>query len=541
MRMYRLGKLARTSALPFALCLAPVLVFAIGVWIIPEKGTAASVGSTRHTWFESMYEAGSKRISSVVGPSSSPSGSKVWERHEAETRAAVAEKPKNAESENSKEQLIRRADELAKEKLKRDYGVENPVDLVAESRMPANLTSDQKRAMEQEMTQVLPRVPEYDKRLSTYIAYRRELAQIVDTVAEIRQRGSKPRVIIAADAPAAPEKVDVVHHNPFAPSRIPQPSIARMAIVPPQTEQAYMKELGELWPAIVNGPPEELNLAVPRLNDLLNKLYADSLTVGDVEAETKIVKDFPTAERFVTEHVTKMLRVARLITELGYHEQLDPGGTGSEQTFENRPESREYQLPPSIAKFQQNQALDERDRRRRDAEIERVRNEAMGRGSGSVGNASMPGSAESLKSLLTDLVDDIQIGLTDDAVKILRGMIPDEEVVRATLGGALPADQVSTVNGYYYAKQRALSDAEVMSILAPTRAQKVVEVTAVASDELAKMCPTIDWRKVTRSGATFYRARCITEDLKSCRQYDLAVWTGSRWCCLGRSWEVLQQ
>jgi hypothetical protein len=541
MRMYRLGKLARTSALPFALCLAPVVVFAMGVWIVPEKGTAESVGSTRHTWFESMYEAGSKRIRSVVGSSSSQNASNVWERHEAEKRAA-AENPTNPESKSGKQQSIQRADELAKAKLKRDYGVDSPVDLVdptAESRKPANLTPEQKRALEQEMSQLLPRLQEYDKRLGTYVTYRRDLSEVVDAVSEIRQRGSKPRVTVEADEEtAAPVGADPLRHNPFSPSRIPRPAIERMTIVPPRTADQYVNELAELWPVIVAGPPEDMNLSMPGLRDLLNNLYADRLTVGDVEAETKIVKEFPVAERFVNDHITKMLRVARIITELGYHERINEQAVGSDQNFENRPERSTYELPPSIAQFQQNQALEERDRRRRDEEIARTRNRAMNPGSAESAS-NPPGSVESLKALLTDLVDNIQIGQPDESVRILRGIIPDEQAVRSVMGDALSVEQVSTLNGYYFAKQRSLSDAEVISILAPTRAQKVVEVTAVTSDDLARTYAAIDWTKIARNGQTFYRVRCITDDLKSCRQFDLVVWTGTQWCCLGRFWEVV--
>ena len=537
-----IGKRAHTSALPFALCLAPVVVFAVAVWIIPEKSTAESIGSTRHTWFESMYEAGSKRIRSVVGSSSSQNASNVWERHEAEKQAA-AENPMNRESESGKQQQsIQRADELAKEKLKRDYGVDSPVDLVdptAESRKPANLTTEQKRALEQEMNELLPRLQEYDKRLGTYVTYRRDLAEVVEAVSEIRQRGSKPRVIVEADeVTAAPAGGDPLRHNPFAPSRIPKPAIERMTIVPPQTADQYVKELAELWPAIVDGPPEDMNLSMPGLRDLLNNLYADRLTVGDVETETRIVKEFPVAERFVNDHITKMLRAARIITELGYYERIDDRTVGSEQTFENRPERSTYQLPPSIAQFQQNQALEERDRRRRDEEIARQRSRAINPGSAeSISHA--PGSMESLKALLTDLVDNIQIGQREEAAKMLRAMVPDELTVQSLMSNALSAEQVSMLNGYYYAKQQSLNDGEVMSVLAPTLAQKTIQVAAVTGDELAKMCPAIDWTKITRSGDTFYRARCVTEDLKSCRQYDLVVWSGSRWCVLGRFCETL--
>ena len=122
---------------------------------------------------------------------------------------------------------------------------------------------------------------------------------------------------------------------------------------------------------------------------------------------------------------------------------------------------------------------------------------------------------------------------------MLRAMVPDELTVQSLRSNALSSEQVSRLNGYYYAKQQSLNDGEVMSVLAPTLAQKTIQVAAVTGDELAKMCPAIDWTKITRSGDTFYRARCVTEDLKSCRQYDLVVWSGSRWCVLGRFCETL--
>lgn len=535
MLKYRLRQLARTSALPFTLCLAPVLVFAIAVRVIPTKGTATGLGSTRHTWFEKMYESGARRIGSVTG-SSSANHSSAWERHEAEVRAAEA---RAAGQESTEQQSARRADELAQEQLTRDYGVDKPADLMAAEL--AHLTPEQERSLEKEMNQLLPRAAEYEKQHGRYVSYRSELARVVEAMPEMRQRGSRPRLIV--EVPEVPERVvpgdpDPAHHNPFDQSRMPKPSVERITIVSQEKEQEYVNELDELWPPIMAGPPAGLNLAVPAVNVLLSNLYADRLTVADVETATRIVKEFPMAERFVHDQIPLMLRASRLISELGYHEQLDEQGMGSEQTFEDRPERSTYQLPAALTKSQQTRALEEQERRRIDEEIARERDEAMNGGSASA-DSNVPGSPKSLKSLLTDLVDHVRIGQSQEAVKILRDMVPDEKTVQSILGGALSVEQISSLSGYYYAKQRLLSDAEVMSILAPTSAQKIVRVTAVTSDELTKMCPAIDWTKVARDGPTFYRARCITEDLKSCRQYDLMAWTGGNWCCMGHFWEAL--
>lgn len=330
-----LARLLRTSALPFALCLAPVLVFAIAVQVWPGTTPTSAMPSQRRTWFESLYLVGKNRLGfrgTPATPAAVPSIAKT-EHGESGTGepAAAFDSAKRPPATDSTAAPLR-AGEIARRAIKDTWGIDVPLDALASpggSDMPAQLSDAQKEKFEESLRFLMPRVKAINESLGTCYTQWQALHPpgndtITALIATISDKGARPYTVIdqpkEASKPSGP--VDPAKHDPWSVDRLPRKPVERVVTLPQDTAKAYIKEMRKLWKEINAESPDTWPQSLPPLDDQLSHTLTDTITVKDLATTQTAVTKMAEVRGFALAQRAKVIRLVELFVELGYKNDI---------------------------------------------------------------------------------------------------------------------------------------------------------------------------------------------------------------------------
>ena len=156
-----------------------------------------------------------------------------------------------------------------------------------------------------------------------------------------------------------------------------------------------------------------------------------------------------------------------------------------------------------------------------------------------------------LKALFADLHKAVHGNDTATALRLTRGLLPDEARIRLALRPGVAPDLVAKLAASLR-DRLPKTDAELARIFAPPADRTEVRVHAATTEELAAYRQgTPAWEHfpggaqraaaILKPGLTLYEVEMVKPGEARGTSYALIFFDGAQWTFLGRAWQVLPQ